>query len=523
MQLDYDKRVVVTAAAVAITLVGNAWLLPGVPAELLDTAFAPRSLFPPDQLRVLSPGIMAYLSASAIWLLLSGMIERLGLKRDGTAAERVAFDSVIVWLALGLAFVQGIAHGVYIQNILALAGFMGQGPSVVPIAVTVSAATAILIAIALFATRAGVGNGVAWVALATSLAVLPTSVPVELARLRESDVGYFRLPMAGAALVGLVALCCVYLRSRQEVVLVPIEGRDVPLPHAVPPLPIRINLIGIVPAAVAGALLSLPAVFGPMFANPPRWLSPSPPVYWTLFAVLTIVLSYVCVGIGFDTRRVGPMLERYGYRIAGVQGQSTEEYLDKLIERRILPSAAILIGIVALPGPVLGALTGIDLSRAGIPGTLVLVACAMVLDTVRNTRALRIAEPGMLDHMGAVTNPGDEASGEDVGIGRAPGDETTDDRANPDVSEKWTVVFESDVEFETRLALAALEARGIHGLTMSNRVVPLTGTLAFWEWTAPTHPSLVIHRRLGGGKAVLRVPKSEAHRAREVLADLAAA
>src|SRR5262249_31037118 len=210
-------------------------------------------------------------------------------------------------------------------------------------------------------------------------------------------------------LVGLVVLCCFYLRSSRDVALVPIDGWKAPLPHSGPPLPLRINLTGIVPITIASSLLRFPAALGGLFPNPPPWLVPTPPVYWALLAALTVVLSYVLVGIGFDTRRVGPMLERYGYRIDGLNGQSTEEYLDRLVENRILLSAGILIGIVVVPGPVFEALTGISLSNAGITGGFILVACAIVLDTVRNTRAMRVSERQVSYQEGAVKNSGDEA------------------------------------------------------------------------------------------------------------------
>src|SRR5262245_2691319 len=320
MQSNVDRRVMVTVVAIAITLAGSALMLPGVPAEL-HGAGGLNSLFPPNRLRVLSVGIMPYLSASAFMLLLSGVIERLRSRRDGTPAERTAFDQNIVWLALIIASVQGYAYGVYIRSLLSISGVAGRGPSLLLVVATVCAGAALMISVAALVTRAGVGNGVAWIALATSyLAALPTSVPRELARLRETDVGYFRLPLAGAVLVGLVVLCCFYLRSSRDVALVPMDGWKAPLPHSGPPLPLRLPLSGIVPITIASSLLRFPAALGGLFPHPPPWLVPTPPVYWALLAALTVVLSYVLVGIGFDTRRVGPMLERYGYRIDGLNG-----------------------------------------------------------------------------------------------------------------------------------------------------------------------------------------------------------
>ena len=503
--MDARKRIFVTLAVVALVVVAGLLPLPGVPPQALDPWGGQVSLFPPHRLRLLSLGIQPYLAASALWLLISGLIDPLRRRREGTAAERVSFDRVIVVLALVLTFVQGFATGIDLRILATIHGAVGPSPFV--IAVTLSAATAALVGMALLVTRAGVGNGVVWIAIATTyLTALRGGVARELARAAESEVGLFHVPIALTALVGLVVLCWFYLRSARDVSLVPIAGRETPVALAVPPIPLRLNLTGVVPAAVATSLLDLPAAIAGVLPNPPSWLTLPPAVHWTLLVVLVIVLTYVFTGIGFDTRRVGAMLARHGYAIEGAGDRSTEEFLDALIEKRILVSAAILVALVLLPGPALEAATGISLSRAGLSGEVVLLLCAVAFDTLRNEPDLR-----------------PRALRETREEGGAPGEEDAPDTPAPDTGRAWVTVFESDVEFETRLALATLEANGIHGMARSNRVIPLAGTLAFWEWTVPTYPSLVIHRRLGGGRAVVRVLATDADRARALLAGVAEA
>jgi preprotein translocase subunit SecY len=55
-------------------------------------------------------------------------------------------------------------------------------------------------------------------------------------------------------------------------------------------------------------------------------------------------------------------------------------------------------------------------------------------------------------------------------------------------------------------------------IILSNRALSATGTLAMWEVSRPTFPSLTIHRRLGNGQVAVKVLADSLERAEEVLA-----
>jgi hypothetical protein len=211
------------------------------------------------------------------------------------------------------------------------------------------------------------------------------------------------------------------------------------------------------------------------------------------------------------------LLKRFGYVIEGAPDGPTEEYLDGIIERRMLLSVLILIAIFGAPW-LIARITGIDLTAAGIPASSVLLGCAIVLDTIRHARTWRALE-GPANGAGDPVEDSDP-EGRPAGLEEqhAPGSEEPPDSGMEPEAAARVDVLEADTELEARLALATLEGHGIHGVMLCNRVIPLTGTLAFWEWTVPTYPFLVIHRRLGGGRVVVSVAERDADRAREVLA-----
>ena len=203
-----------------------------------------------------------------------------------------------------------------------------------------------------------------------------------------------------------------------------------------------------------------------------------------------MVFSFVFVAFAYDTRRLQPLLDRFGYVMPSVPaGVPLEQFLDREIRKRTLMSALILFAIAAVPSMV-SSLIGMRLTAAGLGGSACLVACAVVIDTRRNARAWRGLET-------------DEAELEpDAGRPEPPG---------------WLEVLETDTELEAQLARDVLARDGVRGVIVSNRAMPLLGTLAPWEWTRPTYPSLAIHRRLAGGQVVLLVRGIDAERATTLL------
>src|SRR5262249_7766928 len=195
--------------------------LPGLPAELTaDLGGIP--LVSSRSLGLFSLTLIPYLTAAALWLLLSALSPSLQRKRDGTHEERAAFDRGILWLALPIASILAFAQAVRLE---AMSDWAPTPPALVLMLGTSVAGMSLLLALAFTITRIGIGNGIAWIALAASyLAALPVDIPAELRRLSVSNSGYFRLPMAAAVLLGLVALCRFYLERSHEVPLVRIDG-----------------------------------------------------------------------------------------------------------------------------------------------------------------------------------------------------------------------------------------------------------------------------------------------------------
>jgi len=134
---------------------------------------------------------------------------------------------------------------------------------------------------------------------------------------------------------------------------------------------------------------------------------------------------------------------------------------------------------------------GFSFDRAGLRGTILLVACAIVIDTIRHVRSLpQASNATMADETRETSDTGSEA---------------------------WAEVLHTDTELESRLACAMLRDAGIEATVVANRAIAVAGTLGLWEWTTPTYPAIVIHRRLGWGSVAVCVPENQSERARALL------
>ena len=81
----------------------------------------------------------------------------------------------------------------------------------------------------------------------------------------------------------------------------------------------------------------------------------------------------------------------------------------------------------------------------------------------------------------------------------------------------WVPAVTTETHLEAELIKDVLDHAGIAAIVRDNRAIPIVGTLALWEASRPTFPSLTIHRRLGGGQVTVLVPGSESETAGEAL------
>lgn len=485
----FRDKLLFTIAVLAIYELGRRVPLPGVDrTRLLESmrllegtpfnaygALLRSGLF---QGSVFSLGIMPYVTASMLVLLFSGAVRRLRQLRDDRSEGAITFDRLIYGATAAIALAQGWGLASFLQmiptpsgqDIVSVPGFLSK----IQTAVIVTTGAILLAWMADEVTRRGLANGVVLIFLVDRLADVVSGLNAEVSALMHGDLVLRQTVLLLLAMGGLLALSIIMVRAEHRIPLHLERPRDRGDTNWTPSIVLRMNTVGVVPVGVAGiAMLPLQYV----------GVTHQSAVSWILYCGLIIFFTYLWTAVTFSGADVLAQVRRYGFALADVDPTvAPEDYLDRVVERRVLRHAAFLTGLV-LVGPFLGARLGVSpaLSRLAGPSLLILAAIAVAI--MESLRVLRQQH--------------DQAE---------------------EVAVDWVPVFEAETELEADLARGILEAAAIPTARFSNRAIPITGTLAFWEASRPLYPSLTIYRRLGGGRVCAQVHREDVERAAGVLA-----
>ncbi|MDH3298400.1 MAG: preprotein translocase subunit SecY, partial [Gemmatimonadota bacterium] len=105
------------------------------------------------------------------------------------------------------------------------------------------------------------------------------------------------------------------------------------------------------------------------------------PWYYTTYALLIIVFTYVYTAIIFDPIDLAENLRKQGGFIPGVKpGASTAEYIDRVLTRVTLPGSVYLAIIALLPFFIFDAF---NIQTFFFGGTSLLIVVGVALDTVQ--------------------------------------------------------------------------------------------------------------------------------------------
>lgn len=199
----------------------------------------------------------------------------------------------------------------------------------------------------------------------------------------------------------------VYVQQGRRNVPVMYPGRRVGNRMSMPvkgSLPLMVNMAGMIPLIFASAFLQFPVLLAALFlrSENPRVVEfaqhiqslfsgsgTNAWVYWVLYFILVVVMTYFYTDILFTQQNYGENLKRVGAQIPGVnRGEPTQRYLTRVLRRITLPGA-LMLGFVSILPFLLGLLlrasgVGAGSSSAGI----FLVSAAgllIVVGVVRDT------------------------------------------------------------------------------------------------------------------------------------------
>ena len=398
-------RILFIAGALIISRLLATIPIPGIDAAKLNAFFSGSEFFSflnvftgggMSTFSIVMLGVGPYITGSIIMQLLTMMSPKLkSLYQEEGEIGRRKFTQYSRLITIPIAIVQGF-------GLLTLLAKQGVVPSfgLIDMIVNVSVITAgsvLLMWIGELMTEFGIGNGTSMLIFAGIVSRMPTALIQMSASFNISDIPMYLLLIV----VSMIVIYAVVFISEAE--------RPIPITYAKRVsgskvsggfstyLPLRVNQAGVIPIIFAMSILLFPQMIFKFIAQMATngtiksiatslnafvsnaW------VYGISYFLLVFLFTYFYTAVTFDPDQISKNLQQGGAFVPGVRpGQSTSEYLGKVLTRITLVGA-VFLGMIAVLPLIVRSLTGISYIAVG--GTALLIVVSVVIDLIKKIEA----------------------------------------------------------------------------------------------------------------------------------------
>jgi len=408
-------RMFFTLLILAIFRLGSVLTIPGINATLLlqsfdnlakgaESAFASYMDFFAggafERFSVFMLGVMPYISTQIIMQL--ALIIFPSLKR--IAQEDGGQQKVAAWTRVGsiiVCIIQSLAITVYADSI------NQAQPGAIAIAspfyfkalamLTVTTGSMITVWLGDQITAHGIGNGISVIIFAGIVARLPNAVYELIKSVQNGDIN----------VVFVIVVLLMFIVIVGLVVIEQTGERKIPVHYAKRVvgrkmyggqntyIPFKINPSGVIPIIFASSLLTFPLQIANSLAGKATWLmklsaflNPLGLWYNIIQALLIVFFAYFYTQVTLNPTEIAKNIRENGGSIPGIRTDKTEEYLQRVLNRLILPGSLYLAALAVLP-TVIQLLFKFPQSIAMLMGgTSLLIMVGVDLDTMSQVEAL---------------------------------------------------------------------------------------------------------------------------------------
>lgn len=368
-------RLLFTLVILAVFRFGSVITIPGVDASVLlayfddlakqnSNAFASYMDFfvggAFSHFSVFMLGVMPYISAQIILQL--ALIIFPSLKR--IAEEDGGRQKVATWTRVGAVFVcliQSFAVTVYASSIPNAIVLDNRLAFKLLAMLTVTTGSMVTIWLGDQVTARGVGNGISMIIFAGIVARWPSAVVEVIRAVSQGQIQAVFVVIVAIMFFAIIAL--VIFEEAGE--------RKIPVHYAKRVvgrkmyggqntyIPFKLNPSGVIPLIFASSLLTFPLQLISMFAKNGQgatWvtrlsliLQPNGVAYNILLVLLIVFFAYFYTQVTLNPTEIAKNIRNNGGSIPGVRTDKTEEHLQKILNRLILPGSLFLAGVAVLP------------------------------------------------------------------------------------------------------------------------------------------------------------------------------
>lgn len=409
---DLRNKILFTLGIVLIYRLLTHITIPGVNREALAFVFEKNSLLgafslltggSAENFSIALMGLSPYINASIIIQLLTVIVPRLEeISKEGEQGRK-RLNRYTRWLALPLAFLQsyGMIALINSQAQVEIITNMSDPLVILPIMLSVTVGTIVLMWLGELISEKGIGNGTSIIIFAGIVAAIPPIVGPSL-KLAQGEPERL-LPFLAMVLFSLLFTLLVVLFTEGQ--------RRIPITYAGQRgrgkaeqsfLPIRVNQAGMIPIIFAVSLITFPSIIGQflMYADSP-WvkkigelattqLNTQSWTYTLVYFFLVVGFTYFYVSIVFKPEEIADNIQKRGGFVPGLRpGKETSDYLAKVSNRLNLFGGTMIAFVGVLP--IVIQLIFTELNIGGVPtlisGAGIIIIVGVVLDLIRQINA----------------------------------------------------------------------------------------------------------------------------------------
>jgi preprotein translocase subunit SecY len=372
--------------------------VPGVNPAVIEQLFNTGNLFglmdlfsggALSKFSIFAMSITPYINAAIIIQLLTVVIPTLEQwSKEGQEGHKKT-TQVTRGLTVVLAFLQAIGMSIGLKDAILNPGI----PSILIIAITLTAGTVFLMWVGEQITAQGVGNGISLIIFAGIVAALPKNLQKLYQYLQAVTINGFNIFLFVFIVLAMVVLV-VMIEQAQRRIPISYAKRVVGLRsyggHS-SHIPLKVTQAGVIPIIFASSVLMFPVTIAqfidvPWVKTVAGYLAWGTPLQTSLYALLIIFFTYFYTAVTVKISDMAENLKKYGGFIPGIRpGKPTEDYLDHVLTRITLAGAFFLAFIAILPN-MIAAMTHIEGVYFG--GTALLIVVGVALNTMKQIESM---------------------------------------------------------------------------------------------------------------------------------------
>lgn len=348
-----------------------------------------------ESFSVVALGVAPYITASIVFQLL-GMIFPTVEEMQKEEQGRQKLNRWTRWATVPLALLQGYAltklisqQGASFGVNISLSGFEWATALI-----SMVAGTVFLMWLGELISERKIGNGMSIMIFAGIIAGLPAIIGQSIATYTSSQLVDFII-FAVLALVTVVGVVIIGEGQRN----IPVQyarGARIGSTKVSSHLPLRVNMVGMIPIIFALSIVVLPPLVAQFFVDARTQavrdialftiqLFNNQTFYGIFYFVLVVAFTFFYASIVFRPENVAENLQKQGGFVPGIRpGVQTSEYFQWVVNRLLL-TGALFLGLIAVLPIIVQQATGN--ANVVVGGASVLIVVSVVIDIIKQVES----------------------------------------------------------------------------------------------------------------------------------------